>query len=315
MKRRAFLGAVTGALLAMPLAAEGQQAKKVYRIGYLSAGLPAPATNFLQGLRDLGYVEGRDFVMEYRFAEGHQDRLPELAADLVRAHLDVIVTIGTPATLAAKQATATIPIVSPVAGYLVENGIVKTLARPGGNVTGLTTQVGGLKLYQLLNEAVPKVSRVAYLYDPASSVGGAERALSQAQAANVDLQMVALRDPNDIAQSFAEFRRGTNGLLLDRATILLLKRDQICKLALQHRLPTAAAGRSFVEAGCLIYYGENLAAMQRRAAVYVDKILKGAKPGDLPVEQPTKFELVINLKTAKALGLAIPRRCWHGRTR
>ena len=189
----------------------------------------------------------------------------------------------------------------------MENGIVKTLARPGGNVTGLTTQVGPLKLYQLLNEAVPKVSRVAFLYDPASSVGGAKRVISAAQAANVELQVVALRDPNDdIAQAFAEFRRGTNGLVLDRSAILQLRQDQICKLALQHRLPTAAAGRSFADAGCLIYYGENLAAMHRRAAVFVDKIFKGAKPADLPIEQPTTFELVINLKTAKALGLTIP---------
>ena len=163
-----------------------------------------------------------------------------------------------------------------------------------------------MKLYQLLNEAVPKVSRVTFLYDPASSVGGAKRLISAAQAANVELQLVALRDSKDIAQAFAEFRRGTNGLVLDRSTVLQLGQDQICKLALQHRLPTAAAGRSFADAGRLIYYGENLAAMHRRAAVFVDKIFKGAKPADLPIEQPTTFELVINLKTAKALGLTIP---------
>ena len=300
-------------ILALVLAAslaDAQQAKKVWQIGFLAAGTPGSSPsriNFRQGLKDLGYVEGRDFVIQERFAEGHQERLPELAADLVRAHVDVIVSFGTPATLAAKQATATIPIVSPVAGGLVENGIVKTLARPGGNVTGLTTQVGPLKLYQLLNEAVPKVSRVAFLYDPASSVGGAKRVISAAQAANVELHVVALRDPNDdIAQAFAEFRRGTNGLVLDRSTVLQLGQDQICKLALQHRLPTAAAGRSFADAGRLIYYGENLATMHRRAAVFVDKIFKGAKPADLPIEQPTTFELVINLKTAKALGLTIP---------
>ena len=231
-----------------------------------------------------------------------------MAADLVRAPVDVIVTVGTPATLAAMRATGTIPIVSPVAGNLVEKGIVKSLARPGGNVTGLTTQIGVLKLYQLLKEAAPKVTRVVYLYDLDSSTPGtAERLNSQAKAVNVELQAVALRDPNDIAQAFAEFRRGTNGLVLDRATPLQLREDQICKLALQRRLPTAVFGRSFVNAGCLIYYGENTGDMFRRAAVFVDKILKGAKPADLPVEQPTLFELVVNLKAAKALGITIPR--------
>jgi len=206
------------------------------------------------------------------------------------------------------RATGTIPIVSPVAGNLVEKGIVKSLARPGGNVTGLTTQIGVLKLYQLLKETAPKVTRVVYLYDSASATPWlAERLNSQAKAVNVELQAVALRDPNDIAQAFAEFRRGTNGLVLDRATPLQLREDQICKLALQRRLPTAVFGRSFVNAGCLIYYGENTGDMFRRAAVFVDKILKGAKPADLPVEQPTKFDLVINLKTAKALGLTIPQ--------
>ena len=312
INRRTFLAGTGAVLLAAPLAAEAQSAKKVYRIGYLSAGsatlTPNLRENFLQGLRDLGYVEGRDFVMEYRFAEGKADRLPGFAADLVRAHVDVIVTIGTPATLAATQATGTIPIVSPVAGALVEKGIVKSLARPGGNVTGLTTQVGSVfKLYELLKEAAPKGTRVVYLYDPASNpTGSAERLNSQAQTLNVDLQVVALRAPNDVTQAFAKFRRGTNGLVLERATSLVLRADQICKLALQRRLPTVAFGRIFADAGCLMYYGENLGDMCHRAAVYVDKILKGAKPGDLPVEQPTKFELVINLKTAKALGLTIP---------
>ena len=162
-------------------------------------------------------------------------------------------------------------------------------------------------MYQLLKEAAPKVSRVVYLYDPASGVPAVpERLNSQAKAMNVDMQVVALRDPNNIAQAFAEFRRGTNGLVLDRATPLLLRQDQICKLALQRRLPTAVFGRSFADAGCLLFYGEDTGDMLRRAAVFVDKILKGAKPADLPVELATKFKLVINLKTAKALGLTIP---------
>ena len=302
---------MSGGLVAAPLAAEAQPAKRVYRIGYLSAGsaafVPNRAENFLQGLRDLGYVEGRDFVVEYRYAEGQPDRLPGLAADLVRARVYVIITGNTPATLAAMRATETIPIVSPVAGSLVEKGLVKSLARPGGNVTGLTTQVGLFKLYQLLKEAAPRVARVVYLYDLASNPrGSAERLNSQAQALKVELQVVALRDPNDVAQAFAAFRPGTNGLVLERATPLLLRTDEICKLALQRKLPTVAAPRGFADAGCLMSYGEDLGDMFRRAAVYVDKILKGAKPADLPIEQPTKFELIINLKTAKALGLTIP---------
>jgi putative tryptophan/tyrosine transport system substrate-binding protein len=315
MHRRAFLGTLAGGLLAVPLAAEDQQTTGLPRVGHLAIAGPnstpqPPPENwdaFLAALREGGYEEGKTFTFEHRDARNRPELFRAAAAELVRAKVAVIFARGGHAVRAAKQATNTIPIVAidletdPIVAHFVQS-----LARPGGNVTGLTTQIGGLKLYQLLNEAVPKVSRVAYLYDPASSVGGAERAIAAAQAANVDLQMVALRDPNDIAQAFAEFRRGTNGLLLDRAVILQLRQDQICKLALQHRLPTAAAGRSFVEAGCLVYYGENLAAMHRRAAVYVDKIFRGAKPGDLPVEQPTKFELVINLKTAKALGLTIP---------
>src|SRR5882724_8657127 len=194
--RRTFLAGTGAVLLTAPLAAVAQQAGKVYRIGYLSNGLSANAVgtrslkSFHQGLRDLGYVEGRDFVMEYRFAEGQADRLPELAADLVRAHVDVIVTPSTPATLAAMQATKTIPIVSPTAGNLVATGIVKSLARPGGNVTGVTTQVETLKLYQLLKEAAPRVTRVVYLYDPASSRPRvAEQLTAEARAANVELQV------------------------------------------------------------------------------------------------------------------------------
>jgi len=309
--RRTFLTGTGAVLLAAPLAAEAQQqAGKVWRIGYLSASSAAAPTvreSFLQGLRDLGYVEGRDFVMEYRFAEGQADRLPGFAADLVRAHVDMIVAMSTPATLAAKQATGTVPIVSPVAGNLVATGIVKSLARPGGNVTGVTTQVETLKLYQLLKEAAPRVTRVVYLYDPASSRPGmAEQLTSEAQAVNVELQVVALRDPNNIPQAFAEFRRGTNGLVLDRSGPLLRTADEICKLALQGKLPTVSRGRQHADAGCLMSYGENVDDMVRRSATYVDKILKGAKPADLPVELPTKFELVINLKTAKALGLTIP---------
>jgi len=308
--RRTFLAGTGALLLAAPLVAEAQQAKKVYRIGYLSGGSPATARNqdFLQGLRDLGYVEGRDFTMEYRWAEGHSDKFADFATDLVRAQVDVIVTTNTPSTYAAMQATKTIPIVFGSAGAVVEKGIVTSLARPGGNVTGLTFLLGPLKLYQLLKEAAPKVVRGVYLYDPESGTRGAEERLrSEARAVNVEWQSVALRDePNGVAQAFAEFGRGPNGLVLDQSTRTMLKADQICRLALQRRLPTIASTRRFVDAGCLMSYAENLSDMYRRAATFVNKIFKGAKPADLPVEQPSKFELVINLKTAKALGLTIP---------
>jgi putative ABC transport system substrate-binding protein len=310
--RRTFLAGTGAVLLAAPLAAEAQPAGKVYKIGYLTAGLSSAdlggKSPFRQGLHDLGYVEGRDFVMEYRWSEGHPERLPELAADLVRAQVDVIVTNGTPPTYAAMQATKTIPIVFGSAGNVVEKGIVASLARPGGNVTGLTFQLGYLKLYQLLKEAAPRVVRGVYLYDPGSNPRDvAERLRSLAQAEKVEWQSVALRnDPNGVAPAFAEFRGGRNGLLLDNSTPTILKADQICGLALQRRIPVVGRDRRFADAGCLMSYAEDLNEMYRRAAGLVDRILKGAKPADLPVEMATKFELVINLKTAKALGLTIP---------
>ena len=312
INRRTFLAGTGAVLLAAPLAAEAQQAKKVYKIGFLASGLSSASLGakspFRQGLHDLGYVEGRDFVMEYRWADGHPERLPELAADLVRAQVDVIVTAGTPPTYAAMQATKTIPIVFGSASSVVEKGIVASLTRPGGNVTGLTFQLGYLKLYQLLKEAAPGVVRGVYLYDPDTNPRDVEeRMRSQAQAEKVEWQSVALRnDPNGVAQAFAEFGRGTYGLVLDQSTPLQLKRDQICSLALQRRIPAVGFVRAFADAGCLMSYAENVNEMYRRAAGLVDRILKGVKPADLPVEMPTTFELVINLKTAKALGLTIP---------
>jgi putative ABC transport system substrate-binding protein len=311
MKRRAFIASLTGGLLAAPLAAEAQ-AGKVYRVGFLSAGVSSvlgqqgtPLQTFLQGL---SVLEGRDFVMEYRWAEGHEDRLPALAADLVRARVDVIVTTGTPATYAAMEATKTIPIIFWAVGGAVEKGIVASLSRPGGNVTGLTFQLGVLKLYQLLKEAAPTVARGVYLHDPASSSpGSAARLHGEAQAVNVEFQSVALPDgPNGVAQAFAEFGHGRNGLIVSNATHLRLKADQICRFALQRKLPTVGLARTFATAGCLMSYAENETEMARRLAGLVDKILKGAKPANLPVEQPTTYELVINLKTARALGLTIP---------
>jgi len=231
---------------------------------------------------------------------------------LVRARVDVIVTGGSPGAMAAKQATQSIPIVFSVAGSVVQRGIVASLARPGGNVTGLQQQLNGPKLIQLLKDAVPTVTRVAFLYDP--SANSPEEFLrikldelrSKAQSVKVEVQPVAVSDPSGIPQAFAEFGRGTNGLVLENPNVLFLTADEVCRLAAQRRLPTIGWGARFASAGCLMSYGENSDDMSRRAAYFVDKILKGAKPGDLPVEQPAKFDFVINLKTAKALGLTIP---------
>src|SRR5262245_19979667 len=276
MDRRTFLGTLAGGLVAAPLAAGAQQAGKVWRIGFLSAGSPHARafqdlqTGFRQGLHDLGYAERRDFVIEYRWAEGHQDRLPDLAADLVRARVDIIVTGGTPATKAAKQATQTIPIVFAILGGAVEKGIVTSLARPGGNVTGLSFQPSGGKLLQMFKEAVPALARVVWLYDPASAFPRREgRMQSYAQAVKVEMQFVALRDPTRVAEAFAEFNRGTNGLLVDWSTPLLAAADQICRLALQRGLPTVAyVSRRFPDAGCLMSYGENIASVYHRAAEF-----------------------------------------------
>jgi ABC-type uncharacterized transport system substrate-binding protein len=296
-----------------PLVAEAQQAGKVYRIGLLSLAVgPTPrAESFLQGLRDLGYVEGQHFVMEYRRALGKSERLPELAADLVRAKVDVIVAAGTQATLPATRATGTIPIVF-VASYPVERGFVASLARPATNATGVVLHVGLAKHLQLLTEMVPRISRVAYFYTPAAEDEYLKTYLARLEAdargLNVQLDAVLVREPGEVERAFSEFtRNGTNGLLVDNPSLLLRVRERLCGLASKQRLASMGRGREFADAGCLMSYGENLEELYRRAAYFVDKILKGAKPADLPVEQPTKFELVINLKTTKALGLTIPQ--------
>ena len=300
MDRRTFLGTLSGSLLAAPLAADAQQAGKVYRIGYLSPATPQAAQRsvqeFLEGLRDLGYVEGRDFVMEYRWSEGHPERFPELATDLVRTKVDVIITGGTVATIAAKQATQTIPIVFDSIGSAVRKGIVASLARPGGNATGTTSEMGPSKLIQMLKEAVPTVHRVVYLNDPAALPSQVDK----------DVQLVSLRDVNGVAQAFAKFQRGTDGLVIDYSPPITLSADHICGLALQRKLPTAGFIPAFAKAGCLMSYGQDLSDISRRAAGVVDRIFKGTKPADIPVEVLTKFLLTINLKTAKALGLTIP---------
>jgi putative ABC transport system substrate-binding protein len=267
---------------------------------------------FRQGLRELGWVEGQNIVIDYRYAEGRFDRLPDLAAELVRLKVDIIVAVPTPAAVAAKKATETIPIVAISVGDPVGLGLIASLARPGGNLTGLSYSVGleiAGKGLELLKETVPKVRRVAILSNPGNpfqplaitEVNVAARSLG------VQLQLLEARGPNELDGAFAAMATERVGALLVVAdSLFLLQRTRLADLAARSRLPAAYGLREIVEAGGLMSYGPSVRDLYRRGATFVDKILKGAKPGDLPVEQPTKFELVINLKTAKALGLTIP---------
>jgi putative tryptophan/tyrosine transport system substrate-binding protein len=319
MPRRTFMALVSGGLLATPLSAEAQQATKVARIGILGPVVEPTKrfdVAFRQGLRDLGYVEGSNLVIEYRSAEGKVERLPALAAELIALNVDVIVAVTTPATLAAKQATRTIPIVFVGAADPVGSGLVATLARPGGNVTGLTNlsaELGGKRL-ELATQVVPGVSRVAVLYQPGAFVERTEKDMLKAtdvaaRALGVRLQVVEARGPADFDRAFSDMTRARAGALTVLTSPIFntpVERGRLVDLAAKTRLPTVYPWREGVDAGGLMSYGPSNAELWRRAATYVDKILKGAKPGDLPVEQPTKFELVINLKTAKALGLTIP---------
>jgi putative ABC transport system substrate-binding protein len=318
VQRRDFLIAA-GALLAAPLAAEAQQPPRIARIGYLSPNLsanPQLAEAFLQGLRDLGYVEGQNLVIEYRSAEGKPERLPALAAELVALKVDVIVSAGgTLAALAAKQATTILPIVVISVGDPVTSGLVTSLARPGGNVTGLSLLFPELvgKCLEQLKQVVPKVSRVALLTQPGAVPEHTQRdilkgAEGAARALGIRLQVVEARGPEDFDRAFSDMTSARAGALSVLSTpVFQSERRHLADMAAKNRLPTVFSFREFVDAGGLMSYGPNLADLSRRAATYVDRILKGAKPGDLPIEQPSKFELVINLKTAKALGITIPQ--------
>jgi putative tryptophan/tyrosine transport system substrate-binding protein len=315
MDRRAFISGAA-AVLAAPLAAEAQQAAKIFRIGYLATN-PTPHFQeaFRQGLRDLGYVEGRNLVIEDRNAEGKYDRLPALAAELVALKVDVIVAASTPAALATKQATKTISIVFTSVADPVTSRLVTSLARPGGNVTGLSNLAPELvgKWLELLKRAVPGVSRVAALWQPGAlgertEKGTLTRAEVAARGLGVRLQFVEARGPEDFDRAFSDMTGARAGALTVLTSSMFFgERRRLVDLAAKHRLPAVYQWREFVDAGGLMSYGPNRPDWYRRAATYVDKILKGAKPADLPVEQPTKFELVINLKTAKALGLTIPQ--------
>ena len=315
MERRAFLAAVASGLLAAPLAAKAQQVAQIARIGMLAdATSPHLREAFLQGLRELGYVEGRNLVIEYRDAEGKSERLPALAAELVALKVDVIVAGNTAQTLAAKQATGTIPIVFSFALDPVRDGLVRSLARPGGNVTGLSFLAPELvgKRLELLTQAVPKVRRVAVLRHPGAQAERTEKDLRleaevAARGLGIQVQFVEARGPDEFDRAFSEVTRArADALTVLGSAMLFSQRSRVVALAAKNRLPAVYGLREYVDAGGLMAYGPNGPALFRHAATYVDKILKGVKPADLPVEQPTKFEFVINLKTAKALGLTIP---------
>jgi putative ABC transport system substrate-binding protein len=307
-------------LVAVAVIAEAQQPKKVPRIGYLSAQDPATdsarAEAIRLALRELGYIEGQNITIEYRYGEGKQDRYPELAAELVRLKVDIIVVAGgSPPIQAAKNATKTIPIVMTGAGAdPVEAGLVESLARPGGNVTGLTNlsrKLAGKRL-ELLKEAVPKLARVAVLYD--SAIPGTTREVKEdlpvaARALGLTVRSWEVRDADGFERVFTALNKERpDGLYVPGGGQLMFANEKrTAGFALKSRLPSVDGNRGAVDAGGLMYYGADLADIYRRVAYYVDRILKGAKPADLPVEQPTKFELVINLKTAKQIGLTIPQ--------
>jgi putative ABC transport system substrate-binding protein len=305
-------------MLGAPLGADAQPAGKVSRVGYLSTGSGTssylrPLEAFRQGLRELGWVDGQNIVIEYRWAEGHPDRLPGLADELVRLKVDVIAASPTPAALAAKNATPTIPIVGMGLTEPVAVGLIASLARPGGNVTGVAysfdANIVGKQL-ELLKGVVPQVRRVAVLLNPGSSPA-LPLTISSLKAAarplGLQLQLHEARAPSDFDDAFAAMAKARAGaLLVTGDPMFFLQRARLADLALNRRLPAMSTQEQWVEAGGLISYGPSLPDLWRRAAAYVDRILRGAKPADLPVEQPTKFELVINLKTAKALGLTIP---------
>ena len=314
--KRRDLVIVAGALLA-PLAAKAQQAGKVFRIGYLSAptreSVEGILQAFLRALRNLGWIEGHNVIIEYRWADGHLERLPGLAEDLVRRNVDVIVAPAASAALAAKRATSTIPIVMIFPNDPVGEGLVSSLRRPGGNVTGTTniaiSDMLGKRL-QILREAVPTATRVAMVYDPTdqTSVPPQKSFEAVGRSLGIQLQYVEVRGLEDFDHAFAAMeRQRAEGILVAGGTTFLVNRSRFNELALKHRLPTMFAVREGVEAGGLVSYGINMSDFVGRSAAYVDKILKGTKSADLAIEQPTKFELIINMNTAKSLGLRIPR--------
>lgn len=303
-------------LLVAPLPADAQQASKVWRIGFLvpqsrPAFLEVYYRVFLSGMHDLGYAEGKDFILEWRFGDGQYERLPGLAAELVQLKVDVLIASSSPAIRAAQQATTTIPIVFPNTGDPVGSGFVKSLARPGGNITGVSNEnvTVSAKLLELLKEVAPRLARVALLGNPGSSTYLTQLKIIQADAQTVGVQVLSVEvsTPEEIERAFSGMpQKRAEAVMFAADSFLSQQRQQIAALALRYRLPSVTQQRSYAEAGGLMSYGNTAEENMRRTTAIVDKILKGAKPADIPVEQPTKFELVLNLKTAKALGLTIP---------
>jgi ABC-type uncharacterized transport system substrate-binding protein len=314
MKRREFITLIGGAAAAWPLAARAEQPAKLPTIGYLGPSTRSIDVHRLgalvQRLRELGWIDGRNVAIEYRWGEGRNERFAEIAAEFVRLKVDVIVTAGTAAVVTAKQTTSVIPIVFAVAGDPVGTGLVASLARPGGNVTGLSNQSADLagKRLELLREVVPSLRRLAILANAGSPIGVLEMREAQAAARTLGLEVVTseIRRVEDIAPAFETLKDRAEALYVASDPLVTTNRIRINTLALGARLPTMHGQGDSVEAGGLMSYGANYPDLHRRAADYVDKILRGAKPGDIPVEQPTKFDLVINLTTAKVLGLTVP---------
>jgi putative ABC transport system substrate-binding protein len=314
MNRREFNTLLGGAAAAWPFAASAQQTGRVPTIGFLGSATPATqgqwVAAFVQRLRELGWVEGHNLTIDYRWAEGRSERFAEIAAEIVRLKVNVIVTVTTPAALAAKQATSVIPIVFAAAGDPVGTGLVASLARPGGNVTGLSNLIsdtGGKKL-QLLREIVPDLGRLAIMANVSNPAVVLELDDAQAAARTLGLEVAIseVRRVEDIASAFDALKGRADALYVCADPLMYTNRIRINTLALSVRLPTMHGIREYVEAGGLMSYGANIADLFRRNAEYVDKILRGAKPSDIPVEQPTKFDLVINLTTARALDLTVP---------
>ncbi len=313
--RTGILSLILTLLTALPLVADAQPARNAPKVAYLSSASAKSSTieAFRQGLRDLGYVEGRTILTEYRWADGRVDRLPALAAGLVQLGVNVIVASNTPAALAAKKATSTIPIILVTSGDPVGSGLVASLARPGGNVTGLsltpTPAISGKQL-ELLKDAFPALTHVAVLANPANSptAGLVKEVELAARSLGLRLRVVQVREPKELDNAFATMKNERVPALLVIADPLVSdNRDRIVAFAAKNRLPAIYPYRLFADAGGLMSYGADVSDLNRRAATYVDRILKGAKPAELPIEQPAKFELVVNLKTAKALGLTIPQ--------
>ncbi len=313
--RRTFIASMVGAVLSAPIGVQAQQAGKIYRVGFLwdsPAVWPHALEGFRQGLRDLGWAEGLNVVVEYRWAEGRFDRLPGLVEELVRLKVDVIVAPTSIYAEAAKRTTSTIPIVFASHADPIRSGHVASLARPGGNITGLTVMMSetSAKSLELLKEAIPGLSRVAVLWDPATpSHRPALNAVEvMGRALGLRLQPLAVPGATEFDNAFsAMVQERAGGVLVLSTPLFIGGARRLAELAMKHKLPTMFGPREHVEAGGLLSYSPDRADLYRRAAIYVDKILRGAKPADLPVEQPTRFDLVINLKTAKALGLTIPQ--------